>query len=239
MALQEQLIDYPDGAVTCRGFYCYDDAFATPLPAVLISHALMGRDEFVERKARRLAWHGYACFALDMYGEGRRGATREESQRLMQPLKDDRAALAQRIQAALTAVKSQPQVDARRVAAIGFCFGGMCVLDLARSGADVRGVVSFHGLLKAPPQPLGSQIKAKILVLHGNDDPLSPTADVLALQSELNQANVDWQIHLYGGTMHSFTFPTMNNPALGTVYKEEADRRSWHTLMNFLEETLR
>lgn len=239
MALQEQLIDYRDGPVGCKGFYCFDDAFAGPLPAVLISHAAWGRDEFVERKARRLAWHGYACFALDMYGDGKRGATREESMQLMQPLAQDRPALARRIGAALTTVRAQPQVDPRRVAAIGFCFGGMCVLDLARSGADVRGVVSFHGLLEAPTQPFAATIASKILVLHGNEDPFAPLADVLALQDELARAKADWQIHLYGGTMHSFTFPTMNNPAQGTVYKEEADRRSWHTLTNFLEETLR
>jgi dienelactone hydrolase len=239
MALQERQLEYQDGNVTCKGWYCYDDAFATPQPAVLIAPAAMGRDEFFERKARRLAWHGYACLVLDMYGDGRRAASREEGMQLMQSFLDDRALLARRMTAALGALLKQPQVDTRRVAAIGFCFGGLCVLDLARSGADVRGIVSFHGLLKAPAQPFGAQIKAKILVLHGNQDPFAPLSDVMALQDELSQANVDWQIHLYGGTMHSFTFPTMNNPAAGTVYKEEADRRSWHALMNFLEETLR
>jgi dienelactone hydrolase len=239
MALRERIVEYRDGNVTCKGWYCYDDGFAQPQPGVLICHAAMGRDEFVERKGRRLAWHGYACFGLDMYGNNRRGTTREENARLMQPFVDDRTLLVRRVRAGLDALRTQPEVDARRIAAIGFCFGGMCALDLARSGADVRGVVSFHGLLKPPPQPLNATIKAKILVLHGNDDPLSPTADVVALTEELSKAQADWQIHLYGGTMHSFTFPTANNPAIGTVYKEEADRRSWHTLMNFLEETLK
>lgn len=239
MALKEQIVEYRDGGVTCKAWYCYDDAFAAPLPAVLISHAWNGRDEFVERKGRRLAWHGYACFALDMYGDGRRGNSTEENTKLITPFMSDRALVARRIQAALAAVRAQPQVDKQRVAAMGFCFGGLCVLDLARSGADVRGVVSFHGLLKPAPQIAKAKIKAKILVLHGHDDPMAPPEDVTALQNELTQAQADWQIHVYGGTMHAFTNPDANDPGFGTVYKEEADRRSWHTLMNFLEEALR
>lgn len=179
MALKEQLIEYQDGATRLQGFFCHDDSFAGPAPAVLISHTWAGRDEFVERKARRLAWHGYATFALDMYGEGRRGTNDQENQALMMPLVSDRALLARRINAALTTVKGLPQVDAKRVAAMGFCFGGLCVLDLARSGAEVRGVASFHGMLTPnglPPQ----KIKASILVLHGHEDSLAPVADVVA-----------------------------------------------------------
>jgi dienelactone hydrolase len=239
MALQERLIEYRDGDVTCQGWFCYDDAYAGPLPAVLISHAWGGRDEFVERKGRRLAWHGYAAFALDMYGSGKRGNSVQENSALMQPFMDDRALLARRMQAALATLKAQKEVDAHRVAAMGFCFGGLCVLDLARSGADVRGVVSFHGLLKAPPQPSSSTIRAKILVLHGHDDPMAPVEDVLALQKEFTAAKANWQIHVYGNTMHAFTNNQANDPKMGTVYNEDADRRSWHTLMNFLEEVLR
>lgn len=239
MALQERVVEYRDGDVTCQGWFCYDDAYAGPQPAVLISHAWGGRDEFVERKGRRLAWHGYAVFALDMYGKGQRGTNTQECSALMQPFMDDRALLARRIQAGLAAVKDQQIVDKNRVAAMGFCFGGLCVLDLARSGADVRGVVSFHGLLKAPPNPSAASIRAKILVLHGHDDPMAPVEDVLALQREFSQAKADWQIHVYGGTMHAFTNTQANDPNFGTVYNENADRRSWHTLMNFLEEVLR
>jgi dienelactone hydrolase len=239
MALREEIVEYSDGDVTCKGWMCYDEAYAAPLPAVLISHTWGGRDEFVERKARRIAWHGYACFALDMYGQGRRGRSRDENAALMKPFMEDRALLARRMQAALTALRAQAVVDTQRIAAIGFCFGGLCALDLARSGADVRGVVSFHGLLKPLPQPSSKKILAKVLVLHGNDDPMAPSEEVLALQKELSQAQADWQLHLYGNTMHAFTNPDANDRTLGTVYKEEADRRSWHTLMNFLEEVLR
>ena len=239
MALQEKIVEYRDGEVACKGFYCYDDAFATPQPAVLISHTWAGRGEFEERKARRLAWHGYACFALDMFGNGKRGANNDENTQLITPFVQDRTLMARRIQAALSAVRAQPRVDKNRVAAMGFCFGGMCVLDLARSGADVRGVVSFHGLLKPPASTAQTQIKSKVLVLHGSDDPLAPVEDVVALQKELTQAKADWQVHVYGGTSHAFTNPQARDSASGLVYKEEADRRSWHTLINFLEEVLR
>ena len=238
MALHEQHIEYRDGDTRLQGFFCHEDSYPGPLPAVLISHTWCGRDEFVERKARRLAWHGYATFALDMYGEGKCGKTVEENQALMTPFMQDRKLLARRINAALTAVKSQSAVDARRVAAMGFCFGGLCVLDLARSGADVRGVASFHGILKPnglPPNKIG----ARVLIMHGYDDPMAPPEDVLAIGKELTQAGADWQLHAYGHTVHAFTNPQATNPAGGMAYNERADRRSWHTLLQFLEEAVR
>lgn len=238
MAIREQVIAYRDGDVELEGIFCCDDERPGPLPAVLIAHAWGGRDEFVARKAHRLAWHGYAAFALDMFGKGRRGQTVEECQALIGPFMGDRALLARRIQAAVATVRNLPQVDARRVAAIGFCFGGLCVLDLARSGADVRGVVSFHGLL--PPNGLPpKKIGAKVLVLHGNDDPMAPTEAVVALGKELTAAGADWQLHNYGGTMHAFTNPEANNAAFGTLYNAAADRRSWKSMLAFLEEVLR
>jgi dienelactone hydrolase len=239
MALREQLIEYQDGDTRLQGFFCHEDSYVGPAPAVLISHTWCGRDEFVERKARRLAWHGYATFALDMYGDGRCGKTTEENEALMMPFLRDRAMLSRRINAALAAVKNQPAVDSRRVAAMGFCFGGLCVLDLARSGADVRGVVSFHGLLKPSGLPPASSIRAKILMLHGYADPMAPPEEVLAIGKEFTQAGADWQLHAYGHTVHAFTNPQATNPAGGMAYNECADRRSWHSLIQFLEEVLR
>jgi dienelactone hydrolase len=238
MAIREEVIKYRDGDVECEGFFCYDSSRQGPLPAVLISHDWSGRNEFAARKARRLAWHGYAAFALDMYGGGKLGKTVEENQALMGPFMADRARLAQRITAALTAVRAQPQVDAKRVAAMGFCFGGLCALDLARSGADVRGVISFHGLLKPSGLP-AKKIQSKVLILHGYDDPMAPPEEVLAIAKEMTAAGADWQLHAYGNTVHAFTNPEANNPSFGTVYKSEADRRSWHSLLGFLEEVLR
>ena len=133
-------------------------------------------------------------------------------------------------------MRKQSVVDEARTAAMGFCFGGLCVLDLARIGTDIRGVISFHGLFIPPGNTDGTKIKARVLALHGNDDPMAPPESVLALEKELTQAGADWQIHVYGNAMHSFTNPDANNPQMGTVYNENADKRSWVTLKNFLEE---
>jgi dienelactone hydrolase len=239
MAIRERLIEYRDGPTLLEGFFCHDDSRPGPLPALLIGHEWGGRGEFVERKARRLAWHGFATFALDMFGKGRRGTTSAECTALISPFVQDRALLARRVTAALTTVKELPEVDAHRTAALGFCFGGMCVLDLARSGADVRGVVSVHGLLKPTGLSSPGKIPAKILVLHGYHDPLSPPEDVLGLTKELSAAGADWQLHAYGNALHSFTNPHANDRASGLVYDEVADRRSWHALLQFLDEVLR
>ena len=239
MAIRERLIEYRDGSTLLEGFFCHDDSRPGPLPAVLISHAWGGRDEFVERKARRLAWHGFATFALDMFGKGRRGSTNEECSALISPFVQDRALLARRITAALATLRELREVDARRIAAMGFCFGGMCVLDLARAGADIRGVVSIHGLLKPSGLPAPAKFHAKVLMLHGYDDPMGPPEDVLAIAKELTAARADWQLHAYGNTLHSFTNPHANDRANGMQYDEVADRRSWHSLLGFLDEVLR
>jgi dienelactone hydrolase len=151
---------------------------------------------------------------------------------------DDRRLLQDRITAALETVRKLPQVDPRRIAAMGFCFGGLFVLDLARTGADLRGVVSFHGLLIPPGNTQGTKIKAKVLVLHGHDDPMAPPDQILSLAKELTEAEADWQIHIYGNTLHAFTNPMANDRSFGTVYDETADRRSWESLRNFLAEVL-
>jgi dienelactone hydrolase len=239
MAIRERLIEYRDGPALLEGFFCHDDTRPGPQPALLISHTWSGRDEFVERKARRLAWHGFATFALDMFGKGKRGATTEECSALMTPFVQDRALLARRITAALTTVRGLQEVDARRIAALGFCFGGMCVLDLARSGADIRGVVSMHGLLKPSGLPRPPKFHAKVLMLHGYDDPMGPPEDVLAIAKELTAAGADWQLHAYGNTVHAFTNPHASDRAGGMMYDESADRRSWHSLLQFLDEVLR
>jgi dienelactone hydrolase len=238
MAIRERLIEYRDGSAVLEGFFCHDDARPGPLPAVLISHTWSGRDEFVERKARRLAWQGFATFALDMFGKGKRGGTNEECSALMTPLVKDRALLARRMTAALATVRELREVDARRIAAMGFCFGGMCVLDLARTGADIRGVVSLHGLLKPSGLP-AAKIRARVLMLHGYEDPMAPPEDVLAIAKELTAAGADWQLHAYGNTVHAFTNPHANDRAGGMAYDEAADRRSWHALLQFLDEVLR
>jgi dienelactone hydrolase len=236
--MREQYIEYRDADTLLEGFLCYDETQPGPRPAVLINHAWSGRDEFVERKARRLAWQGYACFAVDNFGKGKRGTTPEECSALMTPFMKDRRLLLQRLRSGLATLQGLPIVDARRVAVMGFCFGGLCSLDLARSDADIRGAVSFHGMLK-PSGLTEPKIRARVLMLHGYDDPLAPPEDVLAAAKEFTTAGADWQLHAYGQTVHAFTNPQANNAAGGMQYDEAADRRSWHALEEFLSEVLK
>ncbi|MFM8442850.1 MAG: dienelactone hydrolase family protein [Methylococcus sp.] len=238
MTIQTRTIEYLHNGTVLEGMLAFDDAQPGPRPAVLVSHAWAGRDAFAVGKARALAELGYVGFALDMYGKGVIGAGPEENAKLMNPFMADRALLQSRQQAALDTVRLQPEVDADRVAALGFCFGGLCVLDLARTGADLRGVASFHGLLTPPGNTAGRRIQAKVLVLHGYDDPMAPPEQVLQLAAELTAGGADWQIHAYGNTVHAFTNPAANDPGFGTVYQADADRRSWQSMGNFLAEVL-
>ena len=157
----------------------------------------------------------------------------------MQPFLDNRSKLQSRIIAALDALKAQEEVDDDNIVAMGYCFGGLCVLDLARTGTPLNGVASFHGLLQPPGNTDGNKIQTKVLILHGNDDPMAPTDHVVAIQQELSAAGADWQLHNYGNTMHAFTNPQANDPDFGTVYNEMADKRSWRSLMQFLDEAFK
>lgn len=236
MQIIENVVTYIDGEVKLEAFYAVDGSQSGRKPAVLICHTWAGRNEFVKDKARKIAALGYVGFALDMYGDGKVGANNEENAQLMQPFMADRTLLQQRISAALVAVKQLPWVDVNKIAAIGFCFGGLCVLDLARTGTVLNGIVSFHGLLDAPGNTQGKQIKAKVLVLHGYDDPMAMPEQMVALQNELTEAGADWQLISYGNTLHAFTNPQANDPAFGTVYQPMTDRRSWLAMQNFLTE---
>ena len=236
--MRERLIEYMHNGTLLEAYLAWDETRTGPRPAVMISHAWAGRSEFEQAKARALAELGYAGFALDMYGKNVLGTTPEQNTKLMTPFMNDRRMLQGRQLAALAALREQADIDTGRVAAMGFCFGGLCVLDLARAGADVRGVVSFHGLLAKPDKIENGKITAKVLVLHGHDDPMVSVEQVVEFEGEMSTANVDWQVHAYGATMHSFTNPAANNPAAGTVYNPRAERRSWASLVNFLAEVM-
>ncbi|MFM2416691.1 MAG: hypothetical protein RL385_1414 [Pseudomonadota bacterium] len=206
-----------------------------PRPAVLVIHAFGGRDGFAEGKARALAELGYVGAAIDLYGVGKRGTDRASSQALMSQLIADPALLRRRLAEAFRVVSGLPSVDPARVGAIGFCFGGMCAILAARMGLALRGVVSFHGLLKIGA-PLPDPVRARILVLHGQDDPMVPTSDVAAFVEEMKRVRADWEFHAYPGVMHAFTNPIANDPSFGTVYDANADRRSWSAMRRFFEE---
>lgn len=238
MSIETRTVDYADGDRTLEAYLAWDDAAGKPRPGVLVAHTWAGRGEAEEAKARELAALGYVGFALDVYGKGIRGGGIDENRALMRPFTDDRALLQRRMRLALDAMRREDGVDAGRTGAIGFCFGGLCVLDLARTGADVNGVVSFHGMLRAPGNTAGNSIRAKVLALHGWDDPMAPPEDVVALGRELTSMGADWQLHAYGNTMHAFTNPKANDPDFGTVYQADADRRSWQAMRNFFAEVL-
>ncbi len=234
MTIVTNTVNYLDGETLLEGFFAFDDEIKTPRPAVLISHAWCGRGEFVAEKAKALAKLGFVGFALDMYGAGKFGKNDAECAELMSPFIKDRAKLQQRVKAALMAVKLLTWVDDKKIAAIGFCFGGLCVLDLARTNSDVKGVVSFHGLLHAPNNLENSNINTKILVLHGHNDPLVPIEQVYDFQNEMTAREADWQLHTYGNTVHAFTNPQATDFAAGYKFDENANHRSWQAMENFL-----
>lgn len=211
---------------------------AAPGPAVLIFPTIMGRSELEIGFARRLVGLGYTALVADLYGREHIGKPREECRALMMGLLGDRPLLQDRLLALLEAARGLAEVDGERVAAIGYCFGGLCALDLARAGADVRGVASFHGLFNPPGNREGTAIKAKVIAFHGWDDPMAPPASVEALGAELTEAGADWRIHAYGGVMHGFTNPAAADPERGLQYSETANRRSWASLVDFLAEVL-
>jgi len=233
--MQQQFIEYSHGETVLEGFHAHNAAAGEKRPGILIAHAWGGRDDFVLEKARTLAEHGYATFALDVYGKGVLGSGPEQNSALMGPFLADRALLRDRLCAGLDAFRTQPAVDATRIAIMGYCFGGLCAIDLARSGADIRGAVSFHGLFLPPglePQP----IKARVLALHGYADPLVPPQQVVDFGTEMTAAGVDWQLHAYGGVLHAFTVPEANDLNLGALYDARANRRSWRAMLDFYEE---
>ena len=236
MHIETASLDYRDGGTALQARVAWDADMRGPRPGVLVSHAWRGRTDFENDKAVALARLGYVGFALDLYGAGITGSSAAENRKLMQPLLDDRARLQQRMQLALSELRRLETVDAARCAAIGFCFGGLCVLDLARSGADIGGVASFHGLPGAPANTAGKRITASVLVMHGWDDPMAPPADMLALCRELTAQGADWQLHAYGHTLHAFSNPQADDAANGLCFNATAERRSWRTLRHFLDE---
>ena len=233
-------IDYHDGAVICRGFIAYDDAVSGKRPGMLVFHEGLGLGEHIIERTRRVAKLGYVALAADMFGDRRQARDLEDMRGLVADLRNDPAKLRARGRSAYAALASQPQVDAGKLCAIGFCFGGSVVLELARDGTDLKAVVSFHGVLATKAPALPSMIRASVLVLTGADDPLAPPDHVAAFENEMRAADVqDWQVVTYGNTHHAFTNPAADGAFLsGTLYNEKSDRRSWEAMKSFLGEVI-
>jgi dienelactone hydrolase len=237
MAIITRAVEHEHEGLRLDGLLVRDESRPTPQPGVLVFHGWEGRSAAQEEVARSLAEWGYTGVAVDLYGDGRRGTTPEQCQALMTPLFEDRALLRRRLLRVVEVVGGLPEVDPARLAAIGFCFGGLCVLDLARAGAPVQGVASFHGLFTPAGLPTVNPIRPKIIAFHGWDDPMVPPADVVALGQELTAAGADWQLHAYGGTMHAFMAKFANSPERGLLYHPRSARRAWESLRGFLAET--
>ena len=235
MSITTKPVEYMDGKTKCIGYVAWDESYADPKSCVVVSHAWGGRDSFAEDKAIQMAALGYVGFALDNYGDGALPESVDDKMALMGPLKEDRAALLKRLKAGIKAAQKLPEVDEKNMAMMGFCFGGLCTLDMARSGADLKAAISFHGLLDAPDLPR-KKIKSKVLICHGWDDPMAPPDAVVDVSHEMTEAGCDWQLHAYGGTTHAFTVLEANMPEMGLQYNADSDRRSWAATLDLLSE---
>lgn len=227
---------YKDQETELEGFAAYSSEEKRPL--VLLCHAWRGRDEFICEKALELAREGYAAFALDMYGKGVLGRSKEENAALKRPFLVDRTFLLRRVSKGLEVACDLPFVDSKAVACLGFGFGALCALDLARSGADMRGAVSIYGHFDPPKGLPQREIKAKILVLHGYLDSVSPMSELVIFQKEMDHAGVDWQCHLFGEAHHAFATPSANDPTSGILYHPLSAQRAWFQAKDFLREIL-
>ena len=236
--MRTKVVEYKDGDVVLQGYAAWDDGFKDPRPGILVVHEWMGHGPYARRRAEMLAKQGYTAFALDMYGKGVFAKDHEEAAKLAGVYFNDRAAMRRRASAGLEELKKLPYVDPTKLAAIGYCFGGTTVLELARMGADLKGVASFHGNL-ATPTPATETPKAKIAVYQGADDAMTMPA-VPAFQDEMRKVKADWQFTAYGGAVHSFTVAEAGNDnSKGMAYNKEADERSWKSLLAFFDEIFR
>lgn len=227
-------IEYRGDGISMKGFCAYPDR-GSHLPAVLIAPTWAGRDNFACKKAIAMAKKGYLGFAIDLYGDGIVGSSKEENAALMNNLLNQEYALMTRLRTAFSVVKKMTRVDRSNIAAIGFCFGGRCVLDMARSNFDLKAAISFHGLLESDIVK-EQNIDTKILVLHGYNDPMVPPEQVNNFQQEMDSRKADWQLHSFGNTYHAFTNPNANDIEFGTVFNKTSNNRAWKLAEDFLRE---
>lgn len=235
-AIKTQLVEYKQGDTTLEGYLAYDDSIQGKRPGVLVVHEWDGLGDYAKMRADMLAKLGYVAFAADIYGKGVRPKGPQESAAESSKYGRDRALMRARALAGLDQLKNNPMVDTNKIAAIGYCFGGTTVLELARSGADIAGVVTFHGGLSNPNPEDAKKIKAKVLVLAGADDPLVPPKDIEQFQKDMRDAKVDLSYVSYSGTLHAFTNPKVNDPAHGVQYNARSDKRSWQAMRDFFAE---
>lgn len=237
--LSRETVEYTDGETVFEGIYVALADRTGPLPCILLAHDWSGLTSGTIGVAERMAALGYAVFALDAYGKGVRGEPTGDNSHLMDPLVANRGLLRRRLLAGLEAARAHSGVDGRVFVALGYCFGGLCVLDLARAAPEgLLGAISVHGALWPAKSLPTEPISARVLLLHGWEDPIAPPEDVVAIARELTDAGADWELNAYGHAMHAFTFKAAASPERGICYEEKADARSWKAMTAFLRETL-
>jgi dienelactone hydrolase len=235
-AIHTETVEYKQGDTMLEGFLAYDDSISGKRPGVLVVHQWFGLTDYEKMRAKQLAELGYVAFCADIYGKDSRPKDVNEAGATAGKYKSDRKLLRDRVNAGLDELKKNDLVDAKKIAAIGYCFGGTTVIELARSGAELNGVVSFHGGLDSPAPADGKNIKCKVLALAGADDPFQSPSDLTAFESEMRDSKVDWQIAFYGGAVHAFTQPDPGFVNAGAKYNEKADKRSWEAMKTFFAE---
>ena len=228
-----KLVNYHDELTECEGYLSLPKS-SQSVPLVLVAHTWKGRSEFEDNKAAALNNLGYAALSIDIFGGGINGNSVEENQALIEPFVKDRQLFRKRLISAVEFGKTIEGIDASKIALIGFCFGGLAAIELARSGYELSGCVSFHGLLNQSDEPF-QKVNTKLLVLHGDRDPMVSADQILALQDEMTESEADWQFISYCNTYHAFTNPAANDIEMGTVYNHDSDIRSWTAMSNFLE----
>ncbi len=235
-ALVEKEVEYQAGEVLCEGFHVYDDAVQGKRPAVLVVHQWTGLSDHERERSRMLAELGYNVFALDIYGKGVRPPGPPASAQEAGKYKSNRALYRERLQAGLEVLLKDERTEPSKVTAIGYCFGGLGALELARSGAKVAGVVGFHGNVDTPTPEDAKNIQGEVLVLHGDADPFVPAADVAAFEKEMQDAKVSYHLVRYPGIVHAFTQKKAgDDPSKGAAYDEKTDKASWEEMRKFFD----
>ena len=229
-----RIVSYHDESTECEGYLSLPES-SQSVPLVLVAHTWKGRSEFEDQKVVALNHLGYAALSIDIFGGGINGSSVEENQALIEPFVKNRQLFRERLISAVEFGKTIEGIDASKIALIGFCFGGLAAIELARSGYQLSGCVSFHGLLNQSDEPF-QKVNTKLLILHGDKDPMVSADQILALQDEMTKSEADWQFISYGNTYHAFTNPAANDIEMGTVYNHDSDMRSWTAMSNFLEE---
>jgi dienelactone hydrolase len=236
-ALQSRTIDYKDGETPLKGYLVYDDAISGKRPGVIVVHEWWGLNDYARKRADMLAQLGYVAFAVDMYGDAKVTEHAQEAKAWMEQITANVDTWQRRALLGLSVLKKQDIVDTSKLAAIGYCFGGATVMEMAYAGADLKGVVSFHGSLPPATPEQQKHIKAKILANHGSADSFEPPERVQAFEQSLDAAGADWELAIYGGARHGFTNPEAAKHGIENVqYNAEADRRSWALMQTFFDE---